>query len=88
MFGAFKDADQMESAIWQARELAREQIMEKQVIANTEPQDAIVADKRLTIPQGLARRMKDAISTNIGLYEIRVNLFLWGLFRTTSQKDS
>ena len=78
----------MEPAIWQVRELAREQIMEKQVIANTEPQDAIVADKRLTIPRGFVRRTKDVISTNIGLYEIRVNLFLWGLFRTTGQKDN
>ena len=62
--------------------------MEEQVIARTEQQDATVADKRLTIPRGFVRRTKDVISTNIGLYEIRVNLFLWGLFRTTSQKDN
>ncbi len=62
--------------------------MEKQVIANREQVSEIVADKPPIMPQGLVKRMKDTISTNIGLYEIRMNLFLWGLFRMGRQKEN
>ncbi len=62
--------------------------MEKQVIANGEQENTIVPDKPLIMPQGLVKRMKNAISTNVGLYEIRMNLFLWGLFRIGRQKEN
>ncbi len=62
--------------------------MGKQVIANREQETTMATDKLLTMPQGLVKRMKNAISTNIGLYEIRMNLFLWGLFRIGRQKEN
>ncbi len=62
--------------------------MEKQVIASRQRETTVATDKPLTMLRGLVGRMKDAISTNIGLYEIRMNLFLWGLFRTGRQKEN
>ncbi|MHC4167183.1 MAG: hypothetical protein ACYSWQ_09530 [Planctomycetota bacterium] len=62
--------------------------MEKQLLANREQESAIAADRPLIMAQGLVKRMKNAISTNIGLYEIRMNLFLWGLFRMGRQKEN
>ena len=62
--------------------------MEKQILADGEQQSAVVADRPLIMPRGLVKRMKNAISTNIGLYEIRMNLFLWGLFRMGRQKEN
>jgi hypothetical protein len=77
----------MKLATRQAKGFTREQIMEKQLLGNGE--EAAVAEARTASPsQELVKRVKNAISTNIGLYEIRVNLFLWGLFRATSQKDN
>ncbi|MHC4353964.1 MAG: hypothetical protein ACYS0H_14745 [Planctomycetota bacterium] len=62
--------------------------MEKQLLANREQQSVFVADKPAGTPREFVRRMKNAISTNIGLYEIRMNLFLWGLFRMGRQKEN
>ena len=62
--------------------------MEKQVLANREGKSAVAADRAASTPKELVKRMRNAISTNIGLYEIRMNLFLWGLFRTGKQKEN
>jgi len=78
----------MELAMRQERGFTREQIMEKQVLADSEQEGAIVADVPPDTPKELVKRMKNAISTNIGLCEIRMNLFLWGLFRVGRQKEN
>ena len=78
----------MELAMQQGRGFAREQTMEKQLLANREDKGAVAADRKSGAPKELVRRMKNAISTNIGLYEIRMNLFLWGLFRMGRQKEN
>ena len=78
----------MELAARRARELIRERNMEKQLFAGREQESAIAADRPLIIPRGLVKRMKNAISINIGLYEIRVNLFLWDLFRMARQREN
>ena len=78
----------MELATQQGRGFAREQIMEKQLLANRENKRAMAADRSPGAPKELVKRMKNAISTNIGLYEIRMNLFLWGLFRMGRQKEN
>ena len=62
--------------------------MEKQVLANREGKSAVAADRTASTPKELVKRMRNAISTNIGLYEIRMNLFLWGLFRMGKQKEN
>lgn len=62
--------------------------MAKQIPFNIEQENAIAADKPLITQRRLAERMKNAISTNIGLYEIRMNLFLWELFRPARQKEN
>ena len=59
--------------------------MAKQIPFNIEQE---TTDKPLISQRGLVERMKNAISTNIGLYEIRMNLFLWDLFRTARQKEN
>ena len=56
--------------------------MAKQMLADLQQEGEITADKSVIAPRGHLKRMVDTISTNIGLYEIRVNLLLWGLFRT------
>ena len=55
--------------------------MADQILANREEKGALTADRIPDTPKELVKRMRDAISTNIGLYEIHMNLFLWGLFR-------
>jgi hypothetical protein len=45
-------------------------------------------DRPLIRQRGPVERMKNAISTSIGLYEIRMNLFLWELFRPARQKGN
>ena len=62
--------------------------MADQMVAHREEEDAVAADGTAGTPTELIKRMKDAISTNIGLYEIRINLFLWGLFRMGRQKEN
>lgn len=62
--------------------------MVEQIIANVEREDASVADKTPVMQRVLVKRMTDAISTHIGLCEIRMNLFLWGLFRNDGKKES
>ena len=78
----------MELAMQQGRGFAREQIMEKQLLANREDKGAVAADRKPGAPKELVKRMKSAISTNIGLYEIRMNLLLWGLVRMGRQKEN
>ena len=78
----------MELAMRQGRGFTREQIMEKQLLANREEEAAVAAARTSGAPKELVKRMKNAISTNIGLYEIRMNLFLWGLFRMGRQKEN
>ncbi len=53
-----------------------------------EQEDKIAAGKPLIMQRGLVERMKNAISTSIDLYEIRMNTFLWDLFRTARQKEN
>ena len=62
--------------------------MADQMVANREEGDTVAADRTAGTPKELLKRMKDAISTNIGLYEIRMNLFLWGLFKMGRQKEN
>ena len=62
--------------------------MANQILANRREEGLLIADRTAAAPKTLVERMKDAISTNIGLYEIRMNLFLWGLFRTGRQKEN
>ena len=78
----------MELATQQGRGFAREQIMEKQLLANREDKGDVAADRSSGAPKELVKRVKSAISMNIGLYEIRMNLFLWGLFRMGRQKEN
>lgn len=59
--------------------------MAKHISANVEREDVATANP-LIMPQGYVKRMAEAISIGIGLYEIRVNLFLWDLFRLCKQK--
>ena len=61
--------------------------MEEQLLANGE-EAAVAAARMASSPKDLVKRMKNAISTNIGLYEIRVNLFLWDLFKMARQRDN
>lgn len=58
------------------------------MLANNEEKSAVAADRTAGTPKALIQRMKHAVSTNIGLYEIRMNLFLWGLFRADKQKEN
>ncbi len=62
--------------------------MADQMLANKEEAGALATHRIPGAPKELAKRVKNAISTNIGLYEIRMNLFLWGLFRTGRQKEN
>ena len=78
----------MELAIQQGRGFIREQVMEKRLLANRENKGDVAADSKPGAPKELVKRMRNAISTNIGLYEIRMNLFLWGLFRMGRQKGN
>jgi hypothetical protein len=58
----------MELAMQQGRGFAREQIMEKQLLANREDKGAVAAFRKPGAPKELVKRMKSAISTNIDLY--------------------
>jgi len=62
--------------------------MADQILANREEAGALTTYRTSGTPKALVKRMKNAISTNIGLYEIRMNLFLWGLFRMGKQKEN
>ena len=62
--------------------------MEKQVTATREQEGAMALDRPLAMPRGLVERLKNTISTNIGLYEIRMNLFIWNLLRMVRQKNN
>ena len=61
--------------------------MAKQTPIDSE-KGALVADKTPTTPRAFVKRVRNTISTNIGLYEIRMNLFLWWLFRLSREKKS
>jgi len=62
--------------------------MADQILANREEKGALTADRTPGTPKEFVNRVKNAISTNIGLCEIRMNLFLWGLFRMRRQKEN
>ncbi|UCF14481.1 MAG: hypothetical protein JSW59_13790 [Phycisphaerales bacterium] len=62
--------------------------MARQIPFNIEQEDTIAADKPPILQRGVVERMKNAISMSIGLYEIRMNLFLWDLFRMARQKEN
>lgn len=62
--------------------------MVEQTIANVEHEDAPAADKTSVMPRVLLKRMTDAISTQVGLCEIRMNLFVWGLFNNDRSKGN
>jgi len=62
--------------------------MADQMLANKEEVGALTTYRTSGAPKALVKRVKNVISTNIGLYEIRMNLFLWGLFRTGRQKEN
>ena len=62
--------------------------MEERVLANADGRVAVAAAATAGEPKGLVKRLKATVSTNIGLYEIRMNLFLWGLFRMGRQKEN
>ncbi len=49
---------------------------------------AVVSDKTPITPRRFVKRVRNTISTNIGLYEIRMNLFIWGLFRLSKEKKN
>jgi len=59
--------------------------MVEQVLDNEKEEVGMAPDKSGT-PIPLFQRLKNAVSTNIGLYEIRLNIFLWSLFRADRQK--
>jgi hypothetical protein len=62
--------------------------MADQMLANKEEAGALATHRTSGTPKELVKRVRNAVSTNIGLYEIRMNLFLWGLFRTGRQKEN
>ena len=61
--------------------------MADQMLANKEEVGVLATHRASGTPKAFVKRMKNAISTNIGLYEIRMNLFIWGLFRMGRQKE-
>jgi len=62
--------------------------MADQMLANKEEVGAAAAVRTADTPKALVKRMTSAISTNIGLYKIRMNLFLWGLFRMDKHEEN
>ncbi len=55
--------------------------MSGKILAEREERGVSVSEGIASTPKALIQRMRHAAAMNIGLFEIRTRLFLWGLCR-------
>ena len=68
--------------------ISKEAEMANETLAEVAQKDILTANGALVKPRSLVRHISNVVSTNVGLYEIRINLLLWRLFKMSKQKES